>query len=399
MATIDSLTETSSFDEVAEAIIKESVRRGYDRPAAIANLSTAIQESYLDPRAVSKNGLWVGLYQQDSGYPGRYVAKTQVSAFLDRLDAKRKSTGAAKDPWLNIFWLQQRPSEPSADVAYRNGRQAYLQEIKRHIDKAAGFFDRFGGGAVQVAATSDRPDFNEYPIWSPNCSGRNGARIDLFLLHTQEGNSNADGLAQWMSQPSSQVSYHYSISQDNRDNGVTVVDVVDTDLASWSVLSANPRSINLVFAGSKASWTRQDWLKYAGRSIDVAAYLAAQDCEKYSIQKRVLKPPYSAPGGVSDHRYVTQFLRDGTHTDVGGPMKPPWTGFPWDVFESAFLKYSGQAATKVQEPPKPVIPVGPATDQLTLRWNSLGGQTIVEALAEVRDKVLGTSDRGKTGVK
>ncbi|MGV0793006.1 peptidoglycan-binding domain-containing protein [Mycolicibacterium sp. XJ1819] len=44
-------------------------------------------------------------------------------------------------------------------------------------------------------------------------------------------------------------------------------------------------------------------------------------------------------------------------------------------------------------------PVGPADDQLTLRWNMLGGQTLVEAVAEIRDKVLGTEDRPKTGVK
>lgn len=42
---------------------------------------------------------------------------------------------------------------------------------------------------------------------------------------------------------------------------------------------------------------------------------------------------------------------------------------------------------------------GPADDQLTYRWNQLGGQTLVEAMAEVRDKVLGTTDRGKPGVK
>lgn len=47
--------------------------------------------------------------------------------------------------------------------------------------------------------------------------------------------------------------------------------------------------------------------------------------------------------------------------------------------------------------PKPVI-VGPADDQLTMRWHMLGGQTVVEALAEIRDKVLGTNDRDKKGV-
>lgn len=47
--------------------------------------------------------------------------------------------------------------------------------------------------------------------------------------------------------------------------------------------------------------------------------------------------------------------------------------------------------------PKPVV-VGPADDQLTYRWNCLGGQTVVETLAELRDHITGSEDRGKTGV-
>ncbi|ACC42291.1 conserved hypothetical bacteriophage protein [Mycobacterium marinum M] len=46
-------------------------------------------------------------------------------------------------------------------------------------------------------------------------------------------------------------------------------------------------------------------------------------------------------------------------------------------------------------PPAPAgpVPVGPADDQLTLRWPCLGDQTLVEAVAEIRDAVLGTNDR------
>jgi N-acetyl-anhydromuramyl-L-alanine amidase AmpD len=251
---------------------------------------------------------------------------------------------------------------------------------------------------------TSRPDFNEYPLWSPNNEPRNGTKIDLFLLHTEEGGGVKDGadrLARWMQNPSVGVSYHYTVSQDPTDNGVTVVNVTDTDRAAWSALSANRRSINLVFAGSKAGWTRDQWLLQS-RAIDVAAYLAAQDCAKYGIAKRVLKPPYSAPGGVSDHRYVTKYLRDGTHGDVGGPMSAPWTGFPWDVFEDAFLRHAGITAPvtpPVTPPAATPKPVGTVEDQLTLRWNCLGGQTVVEALAEMRDKVLGTNDRNKDGVK
>ncbi|WOR07358.1 hypothetical protein QDR78_18795 [Mycobacterium marinum] len=44
-------------------------------------------------------------------------------------------------------------------------------------------------------------------------------------------------------------------------------------------------------------------------------------------------------------------------------------------------------------PPAGPVPVGPADDQLTLRWPCLGDQTLVEAVAEIRDAVLGTNDR------
>ncbi|EUA24061.1 gp25 domain protein [Mycobacterium xenopi 3993] len=59
-------------------------------------------------------------------------------------------------------------------------------------------------------------------------------------MHTQEGDGNADSLARYLADPASQVSYHYTISTGYpHDDGVTVCDVVDTDLASWSVGDAN----------------------------------------------------------------------------------------------------------------------------------------------------------------
>lgn len=194
-----------------------------------------------------------------------------------------------------------------------------------------------------VATVADKPDFNEYPVWSNNNQSRNGAKIDLFLLHTTEGDANADSLARYLGGNVS-ASYHYSVSEDYKDHGVTVCDIVDTDLASWSVLSANNRSINLCFAGSRASWTRAQWLQQS-RAIDVAAYLAVQDCVKYGIPITVIAPPYAAGrAGISDHAYVTKVLGDGTHTDVG-------PNFPWDTFAASVAKYSGK--TPAAQPPTP----------------------------------------------
>lgn len=128
------------------------------------------------------------------------------------------------------------------------------------------------------------------------------------------------------------------------------------------------------------------------RAIDVAAYIAAQDCKKYGIPPRVIAPN-SPPPGIADHNYCGKYLKDGNnHSDVGN-------GFPWDYFKERLAYWSGSKPTPVTPPVTPSKPVGPADDQLTMRWNCLGGQTLVEAVAEIRDRLLGTNDRSKTGTK
>jgi N-acetyl-anhydromuramyl-L-alanine amidase AmpD len=208
------------------------------------------------------------------------------------------------------------------------------------LPRLAGALDPPGGAAPMTP----RPDFNEYPVWSKNNQSRNGTKVDLFILHTQEGAGNADSLARWMD--NNGVSYHYTISESPKDHGVTVCDVVDTDLASWSVLNANNRSINLCFAGSYAGWTRAQWLNNS-RAIDVAAYLAVQDCRNrnYAIPLTVIAPPYTAGrAGITDHAYVTKVLGDGTHSDVG-------PNFPWDIFAQRVAYWANP--TPVTPPPKP----------------------------------------------
>lgn len=174
------------------------------------------------------------------------------------------------------------------------------------------------GNSASAGGVGLKPNFRELDFMTGGGrSGRSRKPIN-WLLHTEQGNSSAENLARYCD-GSNDVSYHYTI----RDR--IVCDVVDTDYASWSVLDANAFTINLCFAGSRAEFTRAQWLERRD-DIEIAAYLAVQDCKKYGIPPVVIAPPYGAPRpGISDHRYATKALGIGSHTDVG-------PNFPWDVF-------------------------------------------------------------------
>jgi hypothetical protein len=160
-------------------------------------------------------------------------------------------------------------------------------------------------------------------------SNRWGSRVRNFLLHTQEGNGSAESLAGYLNNSNNGVSYHYTL----RDG--VLIDVVDTDYASWSVLDANGYTINLCFAGSRASWSRAEWLA-RDNDLRIAAWIAVQDAKKYGFSTDVIAPPYRRADGISDHKYVTKALGIGDHTDVG-------YNFPWDVFGRYVAEYASGA--------------------------------------------------------
>ncbi len=194
------------------------------------------------------------------------------------------------------------------------------------IDVNTTWADDFGHWQAAPATTPeeprvDRPEFREHFSFGASSSQRWGARVRNTLWHTQEG-GNADGsgvwgLAGYLKNTANGVSYHTVIG-----NG-DVVHVVALDRASWSVLDANPYTNNICFAGSRAGWSRDQWLARE-HDIKIACWLSVQYARETGHAIDVIAPPYSVRDGISDHAYVTRALKIGTHTDVG-------PNFPWDV--------------------------------------------------------------------
>jgi hypothetical protein len=131
------LTSNSGPREVAAAIIKEAQRR-FPLPD-IAILSTAMQESPLNPRAIGGGGAWHGIFEQDSGYGGRDDPNRNIAGFFNRLAAK--GGPASRDMWKSIFWLQQAPGASSA----RGGVRPWARSLSVGDQKSA----RAGNAALR----------------------------------------------------------------------------------------------------------------------------------------------------------------------------------------------------------------------------------------------------------
>jgi hypothetical protein len=323
----------ASKDDVASFTVSEARKRGYNRDGTLAVLSAFYQESGWSETIWDPSHTTYGVAQQDGSYLNRFNGyQAQILAFFDRLDAQRAKPGASDSMWLNICWLQQAPNWPSADYWYANGRRAYLTEIQSRIDTVTPYLDKFWPLEGQPAeetpvAEGKRPAFNEFPMWTDNNQDRGGARPRIIALHTQEPKLTPppDDAAERLGNfcRNNPVSYHLYISQAS-DGGVTVVDGVDSDYASWSVGNANNITINYCFAGSSRDWSTEEWMRYAGNAIDVAAYLAVQDIKKYpTIAAKVIGfggnygNSTGADSGVTDHEWVTDVYGWGDHTDVG----------------------------------------------------------------------------------
>lgn len=343
-------------EQIAQQVHAVSLTRGLDEFATVLALmcisvEVGAQDTYgerqwwcpwneADPESKaypfdsqSDDNRSVGYFQQQKGPKGELWWGTSrdemtldiaANNFLDRLDDSYKD--AVDNPALaGEFVANVQRCNPLYRHRYAEKWDEAWEVLRRALKTEA---------PVKVptpppSAAPSKPKFKELDRFGRGFSERSRKPINFFW-HTQEGNGSAESLAQYCNGDNG-VSYHYTV----RDS--IVCNIVDTDYYSWSVLDANVFSVNLCFAGSYAGWSREQWLQRE-KDIEIAAYITVQDCKKYGIPLDVIAPPYGkARPGISDHKYVTQALGIGTHTDVGN-------NFPWDRAKHYVEKFSRVAA-------------------------------------------------------
>lgn len=399
-------------EQVCTTVMSVSATRNLDDLASVLALMCIRQESNFwcpwnaaDPSSQnyphdsqSNDGRSVAYLQQQNGRAGdtlppddkdnwwgpmacRMDLRCSVDNFLDRLSSDYIIT---RDAVVAAQFIQrvQGSKYPAAYEAHWDYCWALLNRVK--AGGVGTITEPPDEGTMNTVPTSKgnnkdprlallaaaRPEFNEFANWCPNNGSRSGFVVDCLLAHTQEGGEDDDGAALGLSNfcnstagGANPVSYHYAIHQAS-DGGVTVVDMVDTDMAAWAVGNSNKRSINYCIAGSLASWPRARWLAQA-KAINVMAYLMVQDAIKYGIDPTRINfgPNYDVnlrPPVVADHRYCTKVLKDGNnHVDVGD-------GFPVDVLTISIGVYwaaANSTAPPVIDPGTPpvTVPVDPGT--------------------------------------
>ncbi|WP_202972594.1 N-acetylmuramoyl-L-alanine amidase [Tsukamurella tyrosinosolvens] len=344
-------------DAVAAAFIAEGRRSGVSERGIVICLATGLVESNLtvyanlaDPDslqephdAVGSDANSVGPLQQRAPWWGSSARERMDPVLSSRLFYAALKALDYDSPAHTAGWYAQQVQRSAFPDRY-DERMAQAQDIYDRLTAAA---PSPSPDVANGTAMSPAPAYTEIDRMGDSRSSRNGAVIRNFLLHTEEGNSTAERLAAYCNDSAHGASYHYTV----RDG--VVCDVVDTDFASWSVLSANPYTISLCFAGSHAGWSRADWLERRD-DLTIAAWLAVADARKYGFATTVIAPPYRVTDGISDHRYVTRALGIGSHTDVGD-------GFPWDVFAADVAAFTGAGAPAVVGQPDGAAAAPPAS--------------------------------------
>jgi N-acetyl-anhydromuramyl-L-alanine amidase AmpD len=179
---------------------------------------------------------------------------------------------------------------------------------------------------------------------SPNCSS-GGHQGRIVVVHTSEGSTDQDGLAGYLANPSSQVSYQ--VCFDNSDPGV-IVECVSPSYRAWAALDGNSWGVHgccCTPSGASYGWSTDTWMQH-GTMLEKCGLWIAEECARFGIPIQKISHP-SSQSGVCGHAEVSN--------DDGGDHGDPGPNFPW----SHVLSIAAGGPVPIPPSPSPA-PGGPA---------------------------------------
>jgi hypothetical protein len=302
--------------------------------------------------------------------PGSYAQAVQQSAYPDRYDQRMADAQALYDRLSG-----QTPSTPGGTVGV-SGDPVWLEDVLR---------PKLGG------------QLKTLPGWeSDGVGGTMGQIWGVIWHHTGNAAETAESISQGrpdLQGPLAQI--HIA-----PDGTVTIVAVGPCNHAgagSWPGLPTD--GANAYTIGIECAWPRNTALTEQTASQEhwpdaqiIAMRKVGAALTKYlgvPVSHNISHKEWARLGPAGQRQYKwdpgnldMDWFRGEIHKDIDGAFDGPGTP---------------PVVTPPAEKPQPVR-VGPADDQLTMRFNCLGGKTLVEAIAQIRDKVCGTEDRDKEGV-
>ncbi len=175
---------------------------------------------------------------------------------------------------------------------------------------------------------------------SPNNSGNGSLQNPIWLVvHTAQGATTDESLANYIGNSANQVSYHYLVDDDS------LTRCLNEDQQAWAALGANRFGIHFCTTGFVA-WSRDEWLKHPNM-LNMLGDVMADVGRRHGIDGEHLTDDQIRQHvmGTIGHGDYARATRDGDHTD-------PLPDFPWDYLAA---RMAGQPTAPPAAPALPPL--------------------------------------------
>lgn len=408
-----------SPEQVARECLEVARARGLDEFAAVLAVMCIAQESDFwcpanekDPSSkkyphdsLSDDGRSVAYFQQQNGRAGEVLPEGDRDNWWGPM-AQRMDLKASCNEFLARLADNYRdaindPRRASREFIQNVQRSAYPDAYAKHWDRAWQLVRAAASGQpeqeIPVAWTGDpvwledvlRPALGDrlktLPGWQQSGHGDYKDIRGVMVHHTGNSRETAQSIRNGRPDlPGPLSNLHIA-----PDGTVTIVAVgvcwhagrgsypwLPTDNANWHMI------------GIECAWPTVTNGRYDANERWPDAQIISMRDTCAALAKKLELPPTRVIG----------------HKEWAGASQGKWDPGNLDMgwFRAEVRKdmegyvFPGEKPTEPQ--PGPVLPPNyekEIWDQLRIRWPMLGGQTLVEAVAEIRDKVCGTEDRDK----